>query len=164
MKKSNIKEKYSPLTRLDLIDTGFQESVNLLLPTSEDVLHVVNLGDLLRYRKWLICQVNPSPPFIYTGMDCFGPFLVKRGRSVCKRYGLLLTCLCSRAVHIEMLTDMITDSFINALCCFIAIRGTVQQIRSDQGTNFMGAKNELKKALEEIDTERVTAFLSEKTV
>ncbi|XP_048048490.1 uncharacterized protein LOC125269604 isoform X1 [Megalobrama amblycephala] len=107
-------------------------------------------------------RVNPSPPFMYTGMDCFGPFLVKRGRSVCKRYGLLLTCLCSRAVHIEMLTDMTTDSFINALRCFIAIRGTVQQIRSDQGTNFMGAKNEFKKALEEIDTERVAAFLSEK--
>lgn len=93
-------------------------------------------------------------------MDCFGPFCVKQGRSVCKRYGLLLTCLCSHAVHIEMLTDMTTNSFINALRCFIAIRGTVQQIRSDQGTNFMGAKNELKKALEEI--ERVTAFLSEK--
>ncbi|XP_055046840.2 uncharacterized protein [Misgurnus anguillicaudatus] len=107
-------------------------------------------------------RVNPSPPFTYTGLDCFGPFLVKRGRSECKRYGLLLTCLCSRAVHIEMLTDMTTDSFINALRCFIAIRGTVQQIRSDQGTNFVGAKNEFKKALEEVDTERVTAFLSEK--
>ncbi len=107
-------------------------------------------------------RVDPSPPFMYTGMDCFGPFFVKSGRSMHKRYGLLLTCLCSRAVHVEMLNDMTTDSFINALRCFIAVRGTVRQLRSDQGSNFVGAKNELKAALKEMDTERVTAFLSEK--
>lgn len=107
-------------------------------------------------------RVIPSPPFKYTGMDCFGPLFVKQGRSVCKRYGLILTCLCSRSVHIEMLTDMSTDSFINALRCFIAIRGAVQQIRSDQGTNFVGAKNEFKRALEEIDAERLRVFLSER--
>ncbi len=83
-------------------------------------------------------------------------------RSVHKWYGQLFTCFSSRAVHIEMLTDMTADSFINALCCFVAIRGTVQQIRSDQGSNFMGAKNELKDALKEMDVERLTTFLSEK--
>lgn len=98
-------------------------------------------------------RVDSSPLFTHTGMDCFGPFLIKQGRSIRKRYGLLLTCFCSRAVHIEML---------NALCCFIAIRGTVQQIRSDQGSNFVGAKNEFKDALQEMDMETVTTFLSEK--
>lgn len=107
-------------------------------------------------------RVVPSPPFTYTGMDCFGPFLIQQGRSVHKRYGLLFTCFSSRAVHIEMLTDMTADSFINALRCFIAMRGTVQQLRSDQGSNFVGAKNELKNALEEMDVERVKTFLSEK--
>nr|XP_055045825.1 uncharacterized protein LOC129431793 [Misgurnus anguillicaudatus] len=107
-------------------------------------------------------RVNPSPPFMHTGMDCFGPFFIKQGRSVHKRYGLLLTCLCSRAVHIELLNDMTTDSFINALRCFIAIRGTVQQLRSDQGSNFVGAKNALKVALKEMDTERIKTFLAER--
>lgn len=107
-------------------------------------------------------RVEPSPPFMYCGMDCFGPFMTKEGRTNHKKYGLLLTCLCSRAIHIEMLEDMSTDAFINSLRCFIAIRGTVRQIKCDQGTNFIGAKNELNSALQELDPERLTTFLANK--
>ena len=107
-------------------------------------------------------RVEPAPPFTYCGTDCFGPFLVKEGRKTHKRYGLLFTCMSSRAVHIEMLEDMTTDAFLNALRCFIAIRGAVQQLRSDQGTNFVGAKNELKAALQELDAERIKTFLSQR--
>ncbi|KAL6463231.1 hypothetical protein MHYP_G00276220 [Metynnis hypsauchen] len=67
-----------------------------------------------------------------------------------------------RVHHQEMLTDMSTDAFINGLRSFIAIRGTVRQIKSDQGSNFVGAKNELKKAMNEIDTERLTVFHAQK--
>lgn len=80
-------------------------------------------------------RVDPSPPFTYCGMDCFGPFYTKQGRNVRKRYGLLFTCFSSRAIHIEMLEDMTTDCFINGLRSFIAIRGAVRQIKSDQGSN-----------------------------
>lgn len=107
-------------------------------------------------------RVDPSPPFSYCGMDCFGPYLVQQGRSTHKRYGLLFTCFCSRAVHIEMLTDLSTDSFINGLRCFISIRGAVMQIKSDQGSNFIGARNEFREALKEVDHERIAAFLSNK--
>ncbi|XP_072166919.1 uncharacterized protein [Diadema setosum] len=65
-------------------------------------------------------RTEPTPSFTNVGMDCFGPFTVKRGLSEIKRYGLIFTCFCSRGVHIEMLDDMSTDSFINALRCFIA--------------------------------------------
>ena len=51
-------------------------------------------------------RTDPSPPFTHTGMDCFGPIIVKNGRREMKRYGLLLTCFSSRAVHIEMLDDL----------------------------------------------------------
>lgn len=106
-------------------------------------------------------RVEPSPPFTYVGMDCFGPFAVKRGRSETKRYGLLLTCLCSRAIHIELLDDMTTDALINGLRCFIAIRGAVRHIRCDQGSNFIGAKNELASALKELQTDRIGSYLLE---
>lgn len=36
-------------------------------------------------------RVEPSPPFTFTGIDCFGPFYTKQGRKEFKRYGLLLT-------------------------------------------------------------------------
>ncbi|KAG7453482.1 hypothetical protein JOB18_018614 [Solea senegalensis] len=110
----------------------------------------------------LLKRVDPSPPFTYCGMDCFSPFLTKHGRKVQKRYGLLFTCLCCRAIHIEMLDDMSTDAFINGLRCFIAIRGAVRQLKSDQGSNFIGAKNELNEALKQVDTNRLTTFLADR--
>lgn len=103
-------------------------------------------------------RLQSSAPFTYCGMDCFGPFIVKQGRKEIKRYGLLITCMCSRAIHIEMLDDMSTDSFINSLRCVIAIRGAVRQIRSDQGSNFIGAKNEFEK---EFNVHKLTSFLTE---
>ena len=61
-----------------------------------------------------------------------------------------------------MLDDLSTDAFINGLRCFIALRGYVKQIKCDRGTNFVGAKNELNAALQEVNTERLTTFLAEK--
>ncbi|XP_078020591.1 uncharacterized protein LOC144459801 [Epinephelus lanceolatus] len=107
-------------------------------------------------------RVEPSPPFSFCGMDCFGPFLTKQGRKESKRYGLLFTCLSSCAIHIEMLDSMSTDALINGLRCFIAIRGAVLQIKSDQGSNFVGAKNELKEALKEVNADRLAAYLADK--
>ncbi len=85
-------------------------------------------------------RMEPTPPFTYCGIDCFGPFYVKEARKELKKYGLIFTCMCSRAIHIEMLDDLTTDAFINALRGFIAIRGHVRQLRCDQGTNFVGAE------------------------
>ena len=94
-------------------------------------------------------------------MDCFGPFYTREGCKEHKRYGLLFTCMASRAVHIEILEDMTTEAFINALRCFIALRGAVKQIRSDQGNNFIGAQKGLKNALDEVKNEKIKAFLAE---
>ena len=61
-------------------------------------------------------RVNPSePPFSYVGVDCFGPLEVHHGRSLVKRYGVLFTCLSIRAIHIEVVHSLDTDSFINAI-------------------------------------------------
>ena len=107
-------------------------------------------------------RLEASAPFTYSGMDCFGPFIVKKARKEYKRYGLIFTCLYSRAVHIEMLEDLSTDSFINALRCFISLRGAVRQLHCDQGSNFVGARNEFKEALKQCDTKVLEIFLSER--
>jgi hypothetical protein len=104
-------------------------------------------------------RVEPSPPFTYCGIDCFGPFSVKEGRKEVKRYGLIITCMAMRAVHIEVLDDLTTDSFINGLRCFIALRGKVRMICCDQGTNFVGAKHELKENLRKLDDKMIRARL-----
>ncbi|XP_070182296.1 uncharacterized protein [Littorina saxatilis] len=104
-------------------------------------------------------RVDASPPFTHCGLDCFGPFMIKEGRKELKRYGLLITCMASRAVHIEVLDDMSTDSFLNGLRCFIALRGKVRTIFSDQGTNFVGAKHELDRHFEQLNRKTILAKL-----
>lgn len=103
-------------------------------------------------------RMETTPPFTQTSIDCFGPIYVKEGRKDLKRYGLLLTRPCSRPVHKEMIDDITTDAFINALTKFIAIRGNVRQLRCDQGTNFVGARREFTELIKGMDQERVKAF------
>ena len=69
--------------------------------------------------------------------------MIKKGRREMKKYAVTFTCMNSRAVHIKVLDDMTTDPFLNALRCFIAMRGPVHQLRSEQGSNFVGTRNEL---------------------
>ena len=106
-------------------------------------------------------RTTVEPAFTYCGVDLFGPMLVKEGRKTLKRYGVLFTCFSSRAVHIETAASLETDSFILTLIRFIGRRGKVREIRSDRGTNFVGADNELKKAWQEMDHAKVSAFMSE---
>ena len=105
-------------------------------------------------------RVTPAPPFTYCAVDYFGPYLVKEGRKQLKRYGVLFTCLASRAIHLETAISLESDSFICALRRFVARRGPVRQMRSDRGTNFIGAERELKSALEEMDHKRLQEISS----
>ncbi|XP_030828101.1 uncharacterized protein LOC115919169 [Strongylocentrotus purpuratus] len=110
-------------------------------------------------------RVTPDhPPFTNTGVDFFGPFYVKQGRSEVKRYGCVFTCLATRAVHIEVANSLETDSFINALRRFINRRGSPEKILSDNGTNFKGAYRELKEGLDKLNSKKVDLFLMQKGI
>ncbi|KAK3082438.1 hypothetical protein FSP39_009290 [Pinctada imbricata] len=89
-------------------------------------------------------RVTPAPPFSSVGVDIFGPWSViarktRGGQAESKRWAILFTCLYTRAVHIELVEEMSTSAFINALRRFISLRGSVKEFRSDRGTNFVGS-------------------------
>lgn len=93
-------------------------------------------------------RLQVAPPFSYIGIDVFGPWTIStmktRGGEVnSKRWALMITCLVIRAVHIEVLEEMTSSCFINALRRFCAVRGEVKLIRSDCGTNFVGSVKDL---------------------
>ena len=111
-------------------------------------------------------RIEPNPPFNNVGFDVFGPWLIRTrklrgGAAESKRWGLVFTCLSSRAIHIEVLESMDTSSFINALRRFFTIRGPASLLRCDCGTNFTGAKGELGKALKEMDQGKIERYTRE---
>ena len=106
-------------------------------------------------------RLERAPHFTYCGVDFFCTWTIKEGRKELKRYGILFTCMGCRAIHLETVITMETNSSIDALRGFLSIRGPIRQLRSDQGTNLVGAKNELERALSEIDDTQVQQFLLE---
>ena len=66
--------------------------------------------------------------------------------------------MASRGIHLETANSLDT-SFVNALTRFLRLRGPVRQLRSDHGTNFIGARNELKAAISEMDQDEVQEYL-----
>lgn len=64
---------------------------------------------------------------------------------------MLATCLTFRAIHIEVVHSLNTDSCVMAIRNLISRRGKPRVIYSDRGTNFIGANREMKEAYESID-------------
>ena len=104
-------------------------------------------------------RTESVPPFTYCAVDFFGPFTIRIKRSDVPRYGVLFTCLTSRAIHLEVAESLDTDAFLNALRRFIAIRGPIRHLRCDRSTNFVGAKNVLERELALLDSDKVKTFL-----
>lgn len=86
--------------------------------------------------------------FTHTGCDYAGPVpytpVRRRGVHSEKAYICVFTCLTTRAVHIEVATDLSTPSFLAALKRFLSRRGPVQILHSDNATNFKGAASYLR--------------------
>ena len=108
--------------------------------------------------------MSGDAPFTNVGEDYFGPFYVRQGRSNVKHYGCLFTCLVIRAIHIEVVNTLDTDSFINTLRRFINLRGCPTTVYSDNGTNFQAGEKELRELLNDWNQESIHKFLHQKNI
>lgn len=149
----------------------FHAGPQLLLSSFRDQYWPVSGRNLARsvVRKCIICtrfkaktmepfmgnlpsnRVSQSYPFQTCGVDFAGPFMISsktgRGNKVTKCYLCLFVCFSTKAVHLETVSDLSTQAFIASLKRFIARRGKPDNIRCDNGKNFVGANNELGRVL-----------------
>lgn len=103
-------------------------------------------------------------PFCHCGVDYFGPMFVKIGRRREKRWGVLFTCLTTRAIHLELAHSLSASSAIMALQRLAARRGFPSTIYSDNGTNFKGASNELRDAIAKMETDKLKNHALQKKI
>ena len=91
----------------------------------------------------------------------FGPFQVKIGRKTLKEaHVIIFTCMTTRAIHSELVTDRSTDTFLMAFRRFASLRGHPINCWSDCGTNFVGAQQYLREVMQDWDIPRIQSVLS----
>ena len=106
-----------------------------------------------------------TPPFHYTACDYFGPFSVKVGRNKrAQHYGVIFTCLNTRAVHLEMAVDLTTMEFIQVLRRFFSIRGYPAVLLSDNGLQMVGAARELREMVQGLDSDQLREYCAERRI
>ena len=108
-------------------------------------------------------RFDTSRCFSSVGIDFFGPLVTKTGRhgSQQKRYCLLITCLTTRAVHLEVAQSLCTDSFLMALRRFIARRRKPEVVYSDNGTNLRAGERELRLLIQEWNQQAISDQLAQ---
>lgn len=88
-----------------------------------------------------------QPVFTYTGIDYAGPVTIRdrktRNPKFLKSYICIFVCMSTKCVHLEVVSDLTTPSFIAVLKRFIARRGKPLHIYSDNGSTFIGANSTL---------------------
>jgi len=99
-------------------------------------------------------RVTPATPFSVIGVDYAGPMLltprVSRGQKTTKHYVAVFVCFATKAIHLECVDDYSTAGFLAAFARFTSRRGLPAHIYSDNGTNFQGADNELRRAFRSV--------------
>ncbi|XP_068735176.1 uncharacterized protein [Montipora capricornis] len=103
-----------------------------------------------------------TPPFFNTAMDMFGPLHIKLNRKTLKEAQVIIfTCMTTRAVLLELVTDKTSDAFLMAFRRFASLRGQACICWSDCGTNFVGAQGYLKEIMRSWNVPKIEGVLSE---
>ena len=103
-----------------------------------------------------------KPPFTFSGVDFFGPLMVKWGRGSAKGWGCLFTCLTTRAVFLELVPSLDTDDFIMALQQFVSRRGALRRSDRTDGLTLLERNANYKTQSEAGTTLRSTKNCSRK--
>ncbi|EYC30360.1 hypothetical protein Y032_0005g2607 [Ancylostoma ceylanicum] len=88
-------------------------------------------GDLPAHR---VCR---SRPFAHVGLDDFGPLSIRQcDGTEGKSYGCIITCMATRLIHLDVVSDLSTTAFLMMLHRFFARCGLPEAITSDNAPTF----------------------------
>lgn len=157
-----IRQKYWPLNGRNLCRYVVHNCITCVKnkPTPAQQL----MGQLPKER------IEPSHCFTTTGIDLSGPFYVKfkgqRKGILNKIYVVIYVCFCTKAIHLDFVSDLTSLGFIASLKRFFSRRGKASKIYTDNGRNFVGANAELKRLLKLVNTpdESLAKFYSEEKI
>ena len=112
-----------------------------------------------------LLRLSPHTLFYNTARDYFGPYNVKIGRNKnTEQHGVILTCLNTRAVHLELAVDSSTMDFMQVLHRFFSIRGYLAVMMSDNGLQMVGTAKELREMIDNLDFNQLREFCEEKRI
>jgi hypothetical protein len=137
---ASIRQQYWPIAGRNKIKQIIHKCISCF--RAKPIIAQQKMGDLP------VKRLEPARPFINSGLDYCGPILIKthRGRGkqkTIKAYVCLFICLSTKAIHIELVSDLTADTFLDALKRFVSRRGTVKSIIYDNATNFIKANKDL---------------------
>lgn len=140
---SSVREKFWPLGGRQLARNIVRKCIVCTRMKGRTLQPI--MGDLPNVR------VTPNFPFHSCGTDFAGPFMISskkgKGNRISKAYLCIFVCLVTKALHLEVVSDLTTEAFILCLRRFVSRRGKPYVIYCDNGKNFVGAKNELGRVL-----------------
>ena len=113
-------------------------------------------------------RVNPRATFECAGIDYAGPIMVKSGpvrRPVLRKsYVAVFVCFATKAVHLELVSELTTSAFIASLRRFVGRRGIPTTIWSDHGSNFVGAEREIRELLRKEASGAINEFCTSQNI
>lgn len=137
---ASLRTRYWPLAGKNAVKRNIKNCITCFKSKPNQANYI--MADLPAER------VTPTRPFLACGVDYAGPFYIKEGnyrsRRLIKTYLCIFVCLSTKATHLELAKDLSTEAFINCLRRFVSRRGKCHTIFSDNATNFVGARNQLK--------------------
>lgn len=113
-------------------------------------------------------RITEARVFSNVGIDFCGPFQIKQSRIrksiISKGYVLIFVCFSTKAIHMELASDLTTECFLSCLKRFISRRGLPANIYCDNGSTFKGANNKLNELYNSKDVDKIVNTTSKKGI
>nr|XP_022908382.1 uncharacterized protein LOC111419753 [Onthophagus taurus] len=136
---ASLREKYWPVSGLATVK-GVLRNCHVCFKFNPGREFSLKMADLPYER------IKDSRPFKFVNVDFAGPFVIKeskfRNKRLIKSYVAVFVCSSSKAVHLELVSDLTSEMFLNCFKRFVGRRGVSASIYSDNATNFVAANKD----------------------